>query len=468
MKWNIPVVTPSYIDECLAENKKLESARFSLKPLEGLNIFILSDDTGVYGALQNNFRSLVSAIEGCGGRIALSILDCDYKVLPNSVSIDVNGEFIQKNINSIFTENWIFEIKLAKAFIDPTKAGNFSVLNINLSKLKSDLMAEYYDCDLDELTHIQFFKDFNFKLDESLSQDYQELLRYCICLGGGFYFYGYNPFITHVITFNKNYSIISNVLGKVLIATPNYIINSIRDKKHYSHMDFIPFSALEIINTSNSNSTLLDNYDSSRGPISFLFKDLKFYFWIETYSNKLSELKEYAKAVKMNGGEVIEDKELKTQANYVVINDGFSEMAAEFLGEKKNYSCLVVSHRFISFCITKKKCVDLRLEKFYHAYPLPKEVPYESFKDVKVSFKKFDIKETQSLEYLSEALGASIAADNDITHIICKDNTYATEIKQRIQQSRRMQAKNIQVVLLKWLTDSLFMGQKAQEKDYLI
>lgn len=414
-------------------------------------------------------------------------------------------------------------------FINPLIDSDYCYKNINIHKQFKDIIVNYYDCNSDELPNL--FINKLFYIDELITNNpsYKELvdlLKYCINIGKGIYIDRFIPLVSYVVTFNKNININSNsnnnnncYVVENSIINPSYIMCCIKENKLLDPLNFQPLSSVDILKNkaydnnqySNNNdknqfnkSSISNIYNNIHSKVSYLFKGLSFYILEDTYNKEITYLKELGKEILIHSGDIyscsnnsdkidtsyiisnikhtISDIHLKRASNnnntitdslnYIIINDGYSDLVSFLIQEKqknKNFSYIVISHRFISFCIEKNKVYDLKVEKFYHVFPLVHSVPFDSFNNINILFKKFNNQELRNLEYLAIAIGASSGFSdiNKTTHIILSDEVNESVIQDYKSKLNKCKDGNkIKLVSIRWLTESLFYGRKLDEKEF--
>jgi hypothetical protein len=287
-----------------------------------------------------------------------------------------------------------------------------------------------------------------------------------------------NPYTTHIIcnstseNFNSK-SISFGIYYKPEFVNPNWIIESLKEKKLLSPIDYRPISSIESILNESNVITKSEIYLNTT-VISNIFKGQKFYIFAESYSEE--EFNKIKENILQNSGEVInsnlssKDKtksENSFKADYIIINDGFSQDEMSTLIERRinNYQ-FIMSHRFIDLCITKRNLIDLSHHKYIHVLPFQNHVPFPDFKEkeITVYLDGFSILEQNVMESFLETIGGVYEKSRKTTHIVCKESISIEEMN----KYRNKCGESILFVGIEWLLECLIEGNVAKEEKFLI
>lgn len=477
-KSNIPIVNKSFIISLSSgyinalnenEKEKIDFSKFSLRPLEGIS-FKIATRKEKNQRETNKIQHLEGKIKDLGGYINETTYD--YIIIPNEIEFDMN--FSSLNMSVCVSENWLNDIKTE--FIDPIILNEYSYLNFYIKERIKNIKIEYSDLNSNQLPSL--FQSDIFYIDSDLNSNYKDLLRLIISTCKGIYVDIPNPFITYIVTNNKNlnYKSCFNVIKKV---NPFFLYDCLIKKSLQDYKEYYP-KGEEIENKEKGNINKDNNKDKENNNESqiryssiirrSLFKDYNFMIWKKSYSSSnynLTLLEKTIEKIQNQSGTLINEVENIKLVHYLIVNDGFK--LEELIEMKNKNSFLIVSHRFVNFCEENKKIVNFKKEKYLHLYPLPYKVPFFSFENVRLNFKGFEVSEIEILGLLMKLLGAKVENDyNKMTHIVVYEENEA-KAKECISKLKEYNLlEKIKLVNSKWVYDSLLSGKKIDEEKYLI
>jgi len=499
-EFNIPIVSIDWIKMCHKKKKLLDKKEFELKCFHGLKIFLLGFDK----IQENNLKKLIEDNEG---KIILNKEDADVIVIKSCLYMTSSEKNMLKEFESkIVIDKWVHDCTENRKYINinfPSYKYNTDMLKNKFEKLEKEILSDKRECERNEFlrkkkkslryktdngneeNNKNIFNNFKllfnkliFFISPDFDKETKDILVKSISLGGGLVYKELNPYTTHIIcnstseNFNSK-SISFGIYYKPEFVNPNWIIESLREKTLLSPIDYRPISSMDsMLNESNVN-TKSEIYLNTT-VISNIFKGQKFYIYAESYSEE--EFFKIKENILQNSGEVVNSNlsskdNTKSQnsikANYIIINDGFSQDEMSILIERRinNYQ-FIMSHRYIDLCITKRTLIDLSHEKYIHVLPFQNSVPFPEFKEkqIIVFLYGFGLLEQNVMECFVETIGGVYELSKKTTHIVCKESISL----EKANYYKHKYGDTIQFLGIEWLLECLIEGNVAKEEKFLI
>lgn len=394
---------------------------------------------------------------------------------------------------------------------------NFKYEFVNIKKTLKELQIEYGNLESYQL--LSLFEGEYFYIDPIMTREYKELLFYCISLSGGYFIEKKCSMVDFIISNNKNFPIIKSKIKSVYLVNPLFIIKSISLKTRLNPFDFLPISTLDIFNnnnmnnitsnTNNVNHPTIENTNNNlkhynKNILSKIFKGVNFFFLKSTYvtetinhmisnydenssnnnnakinnigENKTNNNEEDSETclddiksqVLAHSGDIISNVDMLIKVDYVIANDGYCEVVANFLSENKKNKHIVVSHRFIEYCIEQRKHVNIKSEKLFHVFPMPNKVPFHDFKKTYIKFRGFSNLEENKYRLIAEMLGSNCTDKHNVTHVIISEE-YKSKVKDYKKRLEKYEFKSkIWFLKFEWLIECCFKGLKIDESLFAV
>jgi len=365
-----------------------------IKCFENVKIMLLGFDN-------SKIKSLTELINKNNGIVTTKIEESEVIIAKENLLTVKENELINKYENKIVTENWINDSIEQNKFLS---LNNYKYRIYILKHEYEKCESIYKDKDIKSLNYI--LNKLIFFVSDDFEKETKMMLQKTISLGGGIYYYKLTPLTTHIICSSINESLTQDFFFKPIQVNQNWIFDCINQEKILAPEEYKPISSFysSLITMENSSKhNLLKNYVGRLH--STLFKGVIFYICPDSYSTNEKNCIE--EDILQNGGEVIKpttNVEKLKKAKFIIVNDGDNK-SSEFLSLRQDHYQMVISHRYISFCIEKRLVVDLQKTKYVHLMPFPHKVPFEDFKGVCIYFQGFDLMEKTVFEHLTETLG---------------------------------------------------------------
>ena len=250
---------------------------------------------------------------------------------------------------------------------------------------------------------------------------------------------------------------------KPIFTTPNFIIDSISNRKIQDPKKYKPFKSFI---DDNLNNKIIYNTKKNY-IISDLFKGETFSIVSQTYSEKEYNL--IKEKIIENHGEIIDliYDELKIlRAKVIILNDGYLKEWNDFIEANNDNKHLIVSHRYIDECIERKKKVDF--DDYLNLFPFNFKIPLNSFKNFEFFLPSsyFTWNELRGNERLIETLGGKCDLSKNTNFIMINCDKMK---KKEFEELKKKSNKNIKVIKDEWLTKTVIDGGKIPEiEDFLV
>ncbi len=415
----------------------------------------------LFGFSDDIFLNMKKIIEEKGGTIISSFKDSEVIIFKNGLNF-TNKELkeVNKYNEKIVSEKWFDDCIFKNTFLDFSKYKYQSdeILN-KFDELKKIIenFEEVQNIFSGKIFHIREFG--NNKIKKCLFQ----LISYC----NGIIFDKIIP-LTNIIIVPFSLENIQEIETfnnklKPIFTTPNFIIDSISNRKIQDPKKYKPFKSFI---DDNLNNKIIYNTKKNY-IISDLFKGETFSIVSQTYSEKEYNL--IKEKIIENHGEIIDliYDELKIlRAKVIILNDGYLKEWNDFIEANNDNKHLIVSHRYIDECIERKKKVDF--DDYLNLFPFNFKIPLNSFKNFEFFLPSsyFTWNELRGNERLIETLGGKCDLSKNTNFIMINCDKMK---KKEFEELKKKSNKNIKVIKDEWLTKTVIDGGKIPEiEDFLV
>eukprot|EP00826_Nyctotherus_ovalis_P025097 TRINITY_DN1939_c0_g1_i2.p1 TRINITY_DN1939_c0_g1~~TRINITY_DN1939_c0_g1_i2.p1 ORF type:complete len:484 (-),score=147.55 TRINITY_DN1939_c0_g1_i2:840-2291(-) len=295
------------------------------------------------------------------------------------------------------------------------------------------------------------------KLDSSNERKVQKKL---ITLAGGVYSETYCKAVTHIILnkINVKNEFKDNIHDYSLppfIVLPHWLRDSVVKGCRMAENKYKP------IISENTKETATFIQKQTNAPLavatvsagaagegaSMLFKGVNFCIKSESYTPE--RVKEIAKKIILHSGTVTSNKKV----NYMVVNDGGAGNVLSDFGKVKDKGYVVVSHRWIDYCIKHKSIVSVEKNKQIYLLPLPFATPYKDIEKYSLGLTGLRQEDKIVLGRIFDIMGGKVNKNlMEVTHIITD--------KQAADKALEATSRNSAIALIDagWLLDYLEYG----------
>ena len=186
-----------------------------------------------------------------------------------------------------------------------------------------------------------------------------------------------------------------------------------------------------------------------------LFKGIIFSIKEETYDSETIQI--IARKIMLHAGIVSKNKKI----NYMIVNDGGSGNVLMDFGKVKDKSYIVVSHRWIDYCIRHKAIANVEKNKQIYLLPLPFSSPYKDVDKYSLAMSGLRQEDKVVIGRIFEAMGGKLKKElKEATHIIT-DKQAATKAIEAAKKNR-----SISIIDAGWILDYMEYGIPPNEAKY--
>jgi len=482
MDAKIPVVRQEWINDSYIKRKFLPFEDYFLSPFQGLTFILAGFDV-------KEKEVLTRKINQCLGRMLNIEPDEALRTCPSAILI-LNSEkakelYMDLKIGNktegknILTHQWIEDCISSKRFIKGNQYSCYHLFDKTSENLEKRPVLPGYalENEIKKLEALEpddeqglFLSDCVIYCEKLDSSNERKIQKKLIILGGGVYSESYCKAITHIITNKVNvkneFKInIHDYSLHPFIVLPHWLRDSIIKGCRMSESKYKPIiseDTKESVAPLTKRPTTTNNLiaPAMRGGSeggSMLFKGISFYIKDELYTPE--EAKEIIKKIIVHSGVVTSNK----RVNYKVVNDGGNGNVLLNFGKVEGKEYIVVSHRWVDYCIKHKSVANVERNKQIYLLPLPFPSPYKDITKFSLGLTGLRQEDKIVIGRIFEAMGGKVKKElTDVTHIIT-DKQAATKA---IEAAKRN--PSISIIDAGWLLDYMEYGTPPNNSKYIL
>lgn len=290
-----------------------------------------------------------------------------------------------------------------------------------------------------------------------------------IVLAGGSYFESYCKAITHVVvnsvsTKNEYKENIMDYTMPPYLVFPQWLKDCIVKKAKMPEEKYKPLISgtsdepITFANKIKSSTSQQQNSHiqaSSNMSNSLLFKDITFCINDTSYPSEKAQ--DIAHIITKHSGKILKS----TKVNYMIVNDGYDKNAFKDYGKVKDQPYLMVSHRWIDYCIKHKQIVSVERNRQIYLLPLPFNSPYKDIEKFIIGLTGLKPEDKIVIGRIYEAMGGKVEKELNKSNVIISDKNAAGKALDAQKRNPK-----ISVVDANWLLDYLELGISPDPEKY--
>ncbi len=476
----IPIVKQEWIRESAAKGGFLPLEDYLLPPFQGLKVALSGFERG-----SDEREEISKKIAKEGGKVlddGHETPDCIF-VLRGDDAKEIYARLKKKVIADskrvVVIQDWVEACIKSRRFVVGSDYDCNVLFDKTLKpKAKSPPVRSGYVLDetVKELEGLEanderglFLSDCVIYCDRLESAEERKMQKRLVTLAGGCYFESFNKAITHVMlnsvrAKNEYKESIDDYSSPPFLVDHHWLRDCIVKRCHMPEASYKPMlsgltTTPEVIGkkaTTKSSAPLLSPF-AGVATSSMLFKGVT--FRIEEKSYSLERVQEMVSTIERHMGTVVRGSR---RTNYTIANDGAVGNVMSSYG-RTSQSNVIVSHRWIDYCLKHKSIVNIEKNKQIYLLPMPHASPYEKIEGYVAAFLGLKYEDKLVLGRIFEAMGGKVGKDaGEITHIVTN-----TQVEAKIKDIVKKRPEVV-VVNIEWLLDYMEFGKAPDDAKHRI